>query len=300
MTMTMHTPRTLFTAGEAITECNDGTICENFSPCVPHPVKEGSYMCDCLAARDSNNNKLIQFAGPYCEHQATSYCEAGSELSAHAFCVNGGECKREVGRTEEHAGCKCRRGYEGDYCQFVAGSRPSDWGLNHYVHPSLVSVYGSGQDDKHPLIFVMMVVAIVSFVSLLLFSFGYVLLPSLKNKYLPGLRDKLNRKEKEMDTAEGDSLGGRRSSVGSPVASAGNLPFVGGKSVYKKKTHTTGFVTSDTMEADGAVLKDALVDLGIGEEPAQKSFEEIEADKGTSMEDVNLNDESSAGLVAIV
>ncbi len=33
-----------------VEECYDGTLCENNSRCVPHPFKEGSYMCDCKSA----------------------------------------------------------------------------------------------------------------------------------------------------------------------------------------------------------------------------------------------------------
>ena len=67
-------------------------------------------------------------------------------------------------------------------------------------------------------------------------------------------------------------LGGRRTST---AKSPQNASFVGGKSVYKKKTSTGQFVTADTLEADGAVLKDALDDM-----------------QSTSMDEVDLADDA--------
>ncbi|EJK48924.1 hypothetical protein THAOC_32240 [Thalassiosira oceanica] len=125
-------------------ECDDGTICENNSQCIPHPIKEGKYICDCLAVNNVAKAKggldvaLEQFAGIYCEHKATSYC-----TKAHAFCTNGGECKLSVGKKEKHAGCKCPSGYEGEFCQFIEGSMPSDWTLDNFMHPAIISEYGN-------------------------------------------------------------------------------------------------------------------------------------------------------------
>mmetsp|Transcript_29784 Transcript_29784/g.54917 ORF Transcript_29784/g.54917 Transcript_29784/m.54917 type:complete len:285 (+) Transcript_29784:200-1054(+) len=284
--MTMHhNQRTLTLYGDlTIAECNDGTICENSSPCTPHPTKEGSYMCDCFKAHDSNNNQLIKFAGVYCEHPSTMSCESGSKTSAHAFCTNGGECKRTVGKTEEHAGCKCPGGYEGDYCQFVEGSKPSDWTLDNFMHPSLASVYGSEQGSSGMgAVLGIMIGAGVAFVLMTFVVIGV---------YVPSLKNKLHPNEKEMDTASADqngSLGGRRSSVASPR----NTAFLGGKSVYKKKTSTGHFVTPDTLEADGGVLTEALGDQGLEE----IDVEDLDVDQKTSMEEVDL-DEVGPGELA--
>ena len=67
-------------------------------------------------------------------------------------------------------------------------------------------------------------------------------------------------------------LGGRRTST---AKSPQNASFVGGRSVYKKKTSTGQFVTADTLEADGGVLQDALDDM-----------------QSTSMDEVDLADDA--------
>jgi len=281
--MTM-TPRTL--NADTIKECADGTICENNSPCLAHPTKEGSYMCDCMKATDSNKNSLIKFAGPYCEHQATSYCQSGTSSSEHAFCTNGGQCKRLVTKTEEHAGCKCPIGYEGDFCQFVEGSKPSDWELSNYMHPSLASVYGESHDYQAVVLLAIMVLSLTCFILICLFAIGYLYLPSLANK----TTDMQSKDEREMD-----NLGGVPPSAG--VTGANNVSFVGGKSVYKKKNSTATFVTADTLEADGGVLTAALG--GLGGTPNSATMEEYtgsDVAQSTSLEEVDLDDEPSRKL----
>lgn len=294
--------RLLGAANLRINECADGTICENSSPCVPHPAKEGSYMCDCYSARDENQNSLVKFAGVYCEHKATSYCQSGDPYSEHAFCTNGGECKRLVTRTDEHAGCKCPGGYEGDYCQFVEGGRPSDWELSNYMHPSLSSVYGSNQSNAGSVVLAIMIGSLVCFVMICAFAVGYV--------YLPSLKDKFNHNEKEMDTgATEESLGGRRSSMAERFTiSPANSSFLGGKSVYKKKESSTTFVTGDTMDADGGVLTEALggtkpgatMEETQGLDGGEQGLEDVDVDKATSMEEVNLDDEPASKLGPMV
>mmetsp|Transcript_2972 Transcript_2972/g.5283 ORF Transcript_2972/g.5283 Transcript_2972/m.5283 type:complete len:289 (+) Transcript_2972:221-1087(+) len=288
--MTM-TPRTL--NADTIKECADGTICENNSPCLAHPTKEGAYMCDCIKATDSNKNSLIKFAGPYCEHQATSYCQSGTSSSEHAFCTNGGECKRLVTKTEEHAGCKCPIGYEGDFCQFIEGSKPSDWELSNYMHPSLASVYGENQDHQAIVLLALMILFLTSFIMICLFAICYVYLPSLKDK----ATDMLSKDEREMD-----SMSGVPPSAG--VTGASNVSFVGGKSVYKKKNSTAMFVTADTLEADGGVLTAALG--GLGGTPKSATMEEstgledIDVSQSTSLEEVDLDGEPSSKLREMV
>jgi len=283
----------------AITECNDGTICENAAPCMPHPTKEGTFMCDCNLALDGNKNSLVKFAGVYCEHQATSYCQSGSEYSEHAFCTNGGRCEGMVSMREEHAGCKCPTGYEGDFCQFVRGGRPSDWQLSNYMHPSLVTVYGSSQDYQPIVIMALIIGVLTTFLCICAFAVLYVYLPSLKN------RMDERRNQKERDTGGGDrasgeaesSLGGRRTSAAGPSS----ISFVGGRSVYRKKNSTTSFVTTDTMDADGGVLTEVLggrvaqATMEATEEDVQ-GLEDLDINKSVSLEEVNLDDEPASKL----
>ena len=244
---------------------------------------------DCWAARDSNHNQVIKFAGVYCEHQATSYCQSGSQTSAHAFCTNGGECKRSVGRSEQHAGCKCPGGYEGDFCQFIKGSRPSDWTLDNFIHPSLAGVYENKQGSTGTNFLGLFVGCVVASALIVISVAGFICGPSLKEK-LPALKEKLRRNEKEMDTAGDDdskSLGGRRASG---IMSPQNTSFVGGKSVYKKKNTTGPVVASDALEADGGALTDVLENQGLAEEDL------VEVEQKTSMEEVDLDDERPGEL----
>lgn len=229
-------------------------------------------MCDCFEAHGINNQD-IKYAGVYCEHQATSYCQSGSDISAHAFCTNGGECKRTVLLTEEHAGCKCPGGYEGAFCQFVEGSKPSDWTLDNFMHPSLVSVHGRNQPSTGmgSLAKGFLIGGMVAFVLMGLFVYGYI-------HDFHNLKDKLKRNEKESDTGGGDeskSLAGRRSSS----------TFFGGKSVYKRKNSTGKFVTPDTLEADGGVLTEALGDQAV----VEQNFAGVDVEQKTSLDEVDLN-----------
>jgi len=229
-------------------------------------------MCDCTHAM--GHNALIKFAGVYCEHPATSYCQKGVSTSEHAFCTNGGECKFMVGRKEEHAGCKCPNGYEGHYCQFVRGSKPSDWDLADFMHPALVNAYGGTQNGGSGAggVIAIIIGSCAGFILLVGILSGYL--------YCGTLKSKLSRNEKEMDSANagtddsGVVLGGRSSSV---AASS----FVGGQSVYKKKNTTSHFVTADNLEADGGVLQDAMMEDG-----------------APSMEEVDLDDAPNNGELA--
>ena len=186
-----------------------------------------------------------------------------------------------VGRNEEHAGCKCPIGYEGTYCQFVVGSRPSDWTLSDSMHPALINAYGSSSSNGMGAGGIIGMVLGVCVGVVLLFGIlaGYL--------YCGSLGSVIRRRDgKEMAATAASSndeddittqqqtgvvLGGRRTSTTSPQ----NASFVGGKSVYKKKTSTGHFVTADTLEADGAVLTEALDDL-----------------QSTSMDEVDLADDA--------
>eukprot|EP00573_Skeletonema_grethae_P009209 CAMPEP_0201700240 /NCGR_PEP_ID=MMETSP0578-20130828/27713_1 /ASSEMBLY_ACC=CAM_ASM_000663 /TAXON_ID=267565 /ORGANISM="Skeletonema grethea, Strain CCMP 1804" /LENGTH=249 /DNA_ID=CAMNT_0048187247 /DNA_START=235 /DNA_END=984 /DNA_ORIENTATION=+ len=207
-----------------LNKCDDGTICENRSTCTPHPFKEGKYVCNCLEA--SND---IFFAGLYCEHKATDYCgKLGNNNPT--FCTNNGTCRKSVGKNEEHVACQCPAGYVGDYCQFVQGSKPSDWQLNHFMNPVLMglpsAVKSEGLTDG--------AIAGISvgtvLAALIVMTWAFIWCGRMNTHW--------SRNEKEMDTGD---------------ANAG-LFSVGGKK--SKKNSTT--VTPDTLDADGGVLTDAL------------------------------------------
>lgn len=213
-----------------ITECDDGTICENRSKCVEHPYKEGKYICDCLSA--SND---IFFAGLYCEFKATEYCGKLGNPNP-TFCANMGTCRKSVGRSEEHVACQCKPGYMGDYCQFVEGSMPSDWELSHFMHPALLG----GQSGLTSAAIAGITIGTL-LATLLVVALGFMWCGRMNKAW--------SRNDKEMDTNGG-------------AAGNGASDFIGGKSLYKSKRNTTGAfaVTSDTLEADGGVLTDALQD----------------------------------------
>jgi len=187
-----------------------------------------------------------------------------------------------VGRKEEHAGCKCTAGYEGHYCQFVRGGKPSDWDLADFMHPALASAYGGKQmsDDVPGDILTITIGFLVGFVLVIFMLLGYL--------YSGKIKQKFSRNDKEMEFAGGHTdaagavLGGRRSSE----VSSQNSSFVGGMSVYKKNS-TRQFVTEDNMEADGSVLQDAMA-------PAMMDQQQdlgIMDIHSTSMDDVDLMDD---------
>ena len=150
-----------------------------------------------------------------------------------------------VGRNEEHAGCKCPIGYEGTYCQFVVGSRPSDWTLSDSMHPALINAYGSSSNGMGAGGIIGMVLG-VSVGVVLLFGIlaGYLYCGSLGSvirrrdgKEMAATAASSNDEDDNIQQQTGVVLGGRRTSTTSPQ----NASFVGGKSVYKKKTSTGHF-----------------------------------------------------------
>ncbi|KAL3788906.1 hypothetical protein HJC23_002660 [Cyclotella cryptica] len=230
--------RSLSFDSSTLTTCSDGTICENSSTCLPHPTREGSYLCDCLSASTATAGP---FAGVYCEFAATSLCtnSGNGDGTAHAFCTNGGECKSFVDKHSQHGGCKCRKGYTGEYCQFVEGSVPSDWEVVNYpsVAAARVGVYDAGMGGGQ--------IAGIVMGSLLgcLLAFGFLAMFIFTGKLamrIPAFKDK------EMDTTTDHE----------------HDEFVGGKSVYIKRRSTKSAnllpATAEMLEADGAVLTDAL------------------------------------------
>ena len=105
----------------ATTTCPDGHKCHHHSECVENPNDESQYFCDCDASALLWDEA---FAGLSCEHKATEYCKHDPSM----FCTNGGAChKTRASDGTKYTECRCANGYEGNYCQFVAGSAPQDW-----------------------------------------------------------------------------------------------------------------------------------------------------------------------------
>jgi hypothetical protein len=200
----------------------------------------------------------IFYAGLYCEYKATEYCgKLGNKNPT--FCTNGGTCRASVGKNEEHVACQCKGGYIGDYCQFIEGSKPSDWELSHFMHPVLLGSVQSGALSNGSIAGITIGTVLAA---LLVITLGFM--------WCGRLNSALSRNEKEMDT--GDASGGMN---GNNNVSE----FVGGKSLYKSKRNTTGAfaVTPDTLEADGGVLTDALQE--------KEEMEEVDLDElSTSLE----------------
>eukprot|EP00956_Cyclotella_meneghiniana_P001240 scaffold1359_cov76-Cyclotella_meneghiniana.AAC.4 len=250
------------------TICSDGTTCENSSTCLPHPIHEGSYICDCLSSPLSSG----PFAGLYCEHAATTLCT--NAPTNHAFCTNGGECKNYVGKKEIHGGCKCQRGYTGEYCQFIEGSVPSDWEVLNYpsIAAARVGVTGGMAGGK--------VAGIVmgTFMGLACI-FGMLFLSIYTGKL--AMRIPYSFGDKELDTNSNE-----------------NDEFIGGKSVYIKrrstKTANSLMVSPEMLEADGSVLTDAIA-MSSGQED-EDAIDNESPTKGGSigLQEVDLDDLKSS------
>ena len=274
-------------ASNGDSKCGDGTICENNSQCIPHPIKDGKYICDCLAVNNAIKAKggsgiaPDQFAGIYCEHRATSYCTKANRASTHAFCTNGGECKLSVGKNEKHAGCKCPAGYEGEFCQFIEGSVPSDWTLDNYMHPAIISSYGNNDGGMNMGKTAGIIAGTVTgFVALVMCLGGFILCGRLGLKPV-GMKVKRSNKGSDA-TFKGASNGGASE-------------FVGGKSVYRKKSTTGSFgVTAENLDADGGVLTSALgqgdgQDGGVAQSPSNDGMDDLDINGNTTMEEVDLD-----------
>ena len=86
--------------------CKDGHRCENGSLCTEDPNDEGSYYCDCSAAKGN-------FAGLYCEFEGDNDCEFPQEVSTTWFCTNQGTCALGVASDKSQWTCDCPDEYEG-------------------------------------------------------------------------------------------------------------------------------------------------------------------------------------------
>lgn len=103
-------------------KCADGHHCDNGSVCVPNPVDENNYYCDCDEAGDDTH----AFEGLYCEHKSTVVCSSQHHKRPTSFCTNGGTCTKKGSKHNGHFACDCPHGFKGAYCQFSTAV-PDDW-----------------------------------------------------------------------------------------------------------------------------------------------------------------------------
>jgi hypothetical protein len=84
--------------------CENGEHnCLNGGACVKVAGEGDEYKHACDCAGDADNTR--HFSGFFCEHAATSICTVDDPSSSrldrifnvHAFCTNGGTCKKKVG-----------------------------------------------------------------------------------------------------------------------------------------------------------------------------------------------------------
>lgn len=97
----------------------DDHTCFNGSACVKeHASNNGNifYRCECDLEESVMTAK---YAGKYCEHISTVFCEGGSDGFKHStsFCTNGGKCRDLDPDSAKHSGCICPDEWEGDHCE---------------------------------------------------------------------------------------------------------------------------------------------------------------------------------------
>lgn len=97
----------------------DDHTCFNGSACVKERASNDGkvfYRCEC----DVNGSVMdAPYAGKYCEHIATTFCDGGDGFThGSSFCTNGGKCKEhDPNSTTKHRGCICPDGWEGEHCE---------------------------------------------------------------------------------------------------------------------------------------------------------------------------------------
>jgi len=97
----------------------DDHTCFNGSSCVKERSSDNGntfYRCEC----DIEGSVMdAPYAGKYCEHIATIFCDGGDGFThGQSFCTNGGRCrKRDPDSSEKHHGCDCPDGWEGSHCE---------------------------------------------------------------------------------------------------------------------------------------------------------------------------------------
>jgi hypothetical protein len=97
-----------------------GNVCQHGSTCIR--TVDGKYACDCTTI--SNNHDFAgsisvgtNFAGRWCEYEATSYCDADHQF----FCVNGGACVEGDADGNGAFSCSCDEvQWTGPFCEFPA------------------------------------------------------------------------------------------------------------------------------------------------------------------------------------
>lgn len=97
----------------------DNHTCFNGSACVKErSSNDGNvfYRCECDVTESVMD---APYAGKYCEHIATSFCDGDDGFShGSSFCTNGGRCKKvDPNSVSKHHGCECPDGWKGDHCE---------------------------------------------------------------------------------------------------------------------------------------------------------------------------------------
>jgi len=98
----------------------DDHTCFNGSACVKeHASDTGKtfYRCECDL---QESIMTAAYAGKYCEHISTIFCDGGSDGFHHStsFCTNGGTCRdRDPDSDAKHSGCHCPENWEDPHCE---------------------------------------------------------------------------------------------------------------------------------------------------------------------------------------
>lgn len=79
------------------------------------------FTCDCNEVSTS----LVAYAGHYCEHTAEEFCE-GPGAGKHSFCTEHGTCRGEIGIGQDHVGCDCQEGWDGNFCEYQLAQLRTD------------------------------------------------------------------------------------------------------------------------------------------------------------------------------
>lgn len=136
------------TCGVKMEACGD-FHCFHGSKC---KEEDGKKHCDCNKARKEDGTR---YAGRFCEHGATSFCDAIEKAvegaaGGSAFCTNNGVCKTN----DPHKGCECEgTGQTGPQCEYQAGTEPActlncknDGQCRHGINPDVAGILGTKFD----------------------------------------------------------------------------------------------------------------------------------------------------------
>jgi len=121
----------------------DDHTCFNGSACVKeHASNDGKifYRCEC----DREESVMTAaYAGKYCEHISTVFCEGGNDGFKHStsFCTNGGKCRNlDPDSDGKHGGCDCPEEWEGQHCETrSAASLSITKGIVHRVEDAVTA-----------------------------------------------------------------------------------------------------------------------------------------------------------------